>query len=106
MSPNISFEEIKHAREILGMPEKATIRGIKELYRRLCRQNHPDLHPGEITAYEEKMKAINLSYRIIMEYCNDYPIRFTEKATVDITNPEDLWLKQFGNDPIWGPGNK
>lgn len=80
----ISYEEIKHAREILCPPDKATIREIKDLYRRLCRQNHPGLHSNEIIVYEEKMKAINLSYRLIMGYCNDYPIRFAEEAAKNI----------------------
>ena len=106
LAPKNSYEEIKRACEILGLPDKATIREIKELYHHLCLQNHPDLHQGEITAYDDKMKEINLSYRIIMEYCSDYPIQFTAEAAENATNPENRWLKQFGNDPIRRPENK
>lgn len=47
--------------QVLGIPPTASEDEIKAAYRKLARQYHPDLHPGDKTA-EDKMKEVNEAY--------------------------------------------
>lgn len=47
--------------QTLGIPSTSTEDEIKTAYRKLAKQYHPDLHPGDKQA-EEKMKEINEAY--------------------------------------------
>ena len=49
---------MKNYYEILGVDKKATADEIKAAYRKLAKQYHPDLHPGDAAA-AEKFKEIN-----------------------------------------------
>ena len=50
--------------EVLGVPRTATEDEIKAAYRRLAKQYHPDLHPGDEAA-AGKMNEINAAYDAI-----------------------------------------
>ncbi len=52
--------------EILGISKDATNEEIKKNYRRLARQYHPDLNPGDKVA-EEKFKDINEAYEVLSD---------------------------------------
>ncbi|MDH6061117.1 J domain-containing protein [Chrysosporum bergii ANA360D] len=52
--------------EILGVPKNATGEEIKKVYRRLARQYHPDLNPGNKAA-EEKFKDIGEAYEVLSD---------------------------------------
>jgi len=49
--------------ETLGIPEKASQKQIKEVYRRLALQYHPDRNPDPQSS--AKMKAINEAYAVL-----------------------------------------
>jgi curved DNA-binding protein len=52
--------------KILGLARKASEREIKQAYRKLARQYHPDVNPGDKTA-EEKFKQINEAYEVLSD---------------------------------------
>jgi curved DNA-binding protein len=50
--------------QILGVDRKASKEEIKQVYRKLALQYHPDRNPGD-TAAEEKFKEINEAYQVL-----------------------------------------
>jgi len=55
--------------KILGVDRKATERELKQAYRRLARQHHPDVNPGDKSA-EETFKQINEAYEVLSDKDN------------------------------------
>ncbi len=52
--------------EVLKVPKTASGKEIKQAYRKLAREHHPDLHQGEAKARaEEKFKLINEAYEVL-----------------------------------------
>ncbi|MBN1367534.1 MAG: DnaJ domain-containing protein [Dehalococcoidales bacterium] len=51
---------------ILGVGRGATATEIKQAYRKLARQHHPDVNPGDKTA-EAKFKEINEAYEVLSD---------------------------------------
>ncbi len=52
--------------ELLGVPRKATLKEIRQVYRKLARKYHPDLNPGDKSA-EEKFKQIQEAYDVLSD---------------------------------------
>ena len=52
--------------EILGIPRSATNSQIRQAFRKLARQYHPDVNPGNTNA-EEKFKLINEANSVLSE---------------------------------------
>ena len=52
--------------EVLGVKKGATQDEIKKAYRKLTKENHPDLHPGD-KACEERFKEANEAYEILSD---------------------------------------
>ncbi|HNT77425.1 MAG TPA: J domain-containing protein [Anaerolineae bacterium] len=52
--------------QILGVPREASDKDIKQAYRKLARQYHPDMNPNDKSA-EEKFKDINEAYEVLSD---------------------------------------
>jgi curved DNA-binding protein len=60
------MQNFRNYYEILGVARDATVEEIKKSFRRLARQYHPDLNPGDKGA-EDKFKAINEAYEVLSD---------------------------------------
>lgn len=60
------MENFRDYYEILGVPTDASNDEIKKVFRRLARQYHPDLNPGDKAA-EEKFKNIGEAYEVLSD---------------------------------------
>ena len=52
--------------EVLGVNKSATADEIKKAYRKITKENHPDLHPGD-KACEERYKEANEAYEVLSD---------------------------------------
>jgi curved DNA-binding protein len=52
--------------DILGVPRNASEKELKSAFRKLARQYHPDVNPGDNTA-EERFKNINEAYEVLSD---------------------------------------
>jgi tetratricopeptide (TPR) repeat protein len=52
--------------QVLGVPASASAEVIKQAYRRLANQLHPDKHGGD-ARYEEQFKAVASAYRVLSD---------------------------------------
>jgi molecular chaperone DnaJ len=53
--------------EVLGVPKSASEEEVKQAYRRLARQHHPDVAQGNPKAAEEKFKEISEAYEVLAD---------------------------------------
>lgn len=53
--------------EVLGIQKGASEDEIKKAYRKMARENHPDLHPDNVEECEERMKEINEAYAVLSD---------------------------------------
>jgi preprotein translocase subunit Sec63 len=96
------YEEITEARRILGLNEGSSLQDIKNRYRDLLKEWHPDLSTENEEVRREKTVAIIKAYRAIMAYCEQYRFSFSREEVEKYISPEEMWAKKFGHDPIWG----
>ena len=84
--------------QILGVKEDASTNEIKQSYRRLAKQYHPDKNPGNKQA-EEKFKEISEAYDILSDPKKrqqyDQVRKFGFRGGGQTINMEDLF-SQFG----------
>ena len=52
--------------DILGVPRSADEKEIRQAYRRLARQHHPDVNPGDEDS-AERFKTINAAYEVLSD---------------------------------------
>lgn len=60
------MQNFRNYYEILGVPRDASSEEIKKVFRRLARQYHPDVNPGD-KASEEKFKDIGEAYEVLSD---------------------------------------
>lgn len=60
------MQNFRNYYQILGVPRDASLEEIKKEFRRLARQYHPDMNPGDKVA-EEKFKDIGEAYEVLSD---------------------------------------
>ncbi|MGB3199978.1 MAG: J domain-containing protein [Nodosilinea sp.] len=60
------MENFRNYYEILGVSREATFSDIKQAYRKLARQYHPDLNPGDQAA-EDQFKLLSEAYTVLSD---------------------------------------
>lgn len=99
--PESLYEKIKLARELLDIPERANIEMVKQKYKEALKKWHPDKCEEDKELCKKKTEEIIKAYKILLEYCNNYTIDFSEEEIKKYIPPEEFWKKKFGDDPLW-----
>jgi len=94
--------DINEARELLNLPERASLEEIKSNYRKLIMQWHPDKCIKKKKKCNEMTKKLTAAYKTIILYCNQYKYSFSKEEVERYLSAEDWWFKRFGNDLLWG----
>ncbi|MGL4501799.1 MAG: DnaJ domain-containing protein, partial [Planktothrix sp.] len=95
------MQNFKNYYQILGLTKDATPEEIKKAYRRLARQYHPDVNPGNKDT-EERFKDINEAYDVLSdpEKRSEYQ-RYSQFWRQKGGSGKSKWPVDFG----WGGGN-
>jgi curved DNA-binding protein len=80
---------------VLGVPPDADEQAIKKAYRKLARQYHPDVNPGDKKA-EERFKEINEAYEALSD-----PER--RRKYDHLRDQYQRWQQHGGGEFDWGP---
>jgi preprotein translocase subunit Sec63 len=96
------YREIIEAKNLLNLPERASMKEIKSNYRELIGQWHPDKCNESDEKCNEMTRKIIAAYDIIVGYCNQYQYSFSKEEIKIYLSDEEWWFERFGNDPIWG----
>jgi len=95
------WQRIVAAKALLGLGDLASMREIKEAYRRCAKEAHPDMAAAGIPS--ASMQEINAAYAVLLEYCLNCRIPLLPSvASEEAMDPEDWWFDRFGEDPLWG----
>lgn len=105
---NDEWKKIVAAKNLLGLPDQASLAEIKKAYRRLSKEHHPDLarhRPEGGEGPELEMHRLTEAYQLLLEYGKRYKIPLVPGEDQPLEG-EDWWMERFGDDPLWGPGRK
>ena len=98
----IKYQDIIEAKELLNLPERASLEEIKSSYRKLQSQWHPDKCNENKDKCTEMTRKIIAAHKTIIDYCNQYKYSFAEEEIKKYLSKEDWWFERFGDDPFWG----
>ncbi|MBZ4683201.1 MAG: hypothetical protein PWP46_916 [Fusobacteriaceae bacterium] len=86
------YSDYVKAIEILELPLKFSLKTLKKQYKKLLKINHPDLTKKE----NKKIQEIKESYKILINYIENYEISFEEKDFKQ--SPEEFYKNKLFND--------
>lgn len=91
--------QLRNYYAMLGVSRDATSEEIKKSFRRLARQYHPDVNPGNKTA-EEKFKDINEAYDVLSDETKrlDFDQRFFGKTKRTNPRPKERIPRSSSNN--------
>lgn len=102
----IKYNDIIKAKELLNLPERASMEEIKSNYKKLMMQWHPDKCHDNIEKCNEMTKKLTTAYETIRLYCRQYNYSFAEADLKQYLSAEEWWAERFGHDPLWGRAKK
>jgi DnaJ-class molecular chaperone len=103
----MKYQDIVDAKDLLNLPERASMEEIKSSYRKLLSQWHPDRCSEEDSGKcNEMTKKIIEAYKTVIIYCNQYKYSFSKEEIKKYLSDEDWWFERFGDDPVWGNSSK
>ena len=97
-----NVKDIAEAKELLALPERASMAEIKTAYHELLKQWHPDKGDGNPAECNEMTRKINAAYQVISNYCSQYKYSFAPEELERHQSEQDWWTDRFGSDPLWG----
>ena len=100
------YQKITEARNLLELPESATMEEIKAKYRELLNRWHPDKCDQDNEHCIEMTKNLIAAYEVIIAYCSNYKYSFAREEVAKYLLGQDWWMERIGDDPIWSPGKK
>jgi DnaJ-class molecular chaperone len=103
---SIKYNDLIEARELLDLPERATMEEIKSRYKKLITQWHPDKCKESEENCNEMSRKIIAAYKIIIAYCDQYRYSFSDDEIMRYLKGDEWWNERFGHDPLWGSGEK
>ncbi len=83
------IESIRKALSLLEVNPPVTLKELKRRYREKAK-----------AATEEELKEISKAYRLLTEFIENYPFRFSEEEIIK-SFPEERLKNRF-KDPLWG----
>lgn len=97
-------EDMKDALALLGVPERASLREVRRLFREKIFLWHPDRCASAPEECREKSQEIIAAYNRVVAYCEKQQIDFSHKGTDDEMwdDPAEFWKQRFGSDPLSG----
>jgi DnaJ-class molecular chaperone len=98
----IKYQDILEAKELLNLPDRASMEEIKSNYRELISKWHPDKCKEGHEKCTEMTRKIITAHDIIIKYCNHYKYSFKAEEVRTYLSAEEWWFERFGNDPLWG----
>ena len=93
----MTYKDLRDALLLFGFEDRVTLSQIKERFRALAKEAHPDR--GGTGPW--RMEQLNAAYAVLLSYCEQYRISFTEEEFF-LQNDEARLHYQFADDPLWG----
>jgi curved DNA-binding protein CbpA len=90
----MTHADFQAALAVFHLPERATLKEIKDRHRRLVKEHHPDHSGGQET---EAIRRINAAYQLLRDYCQNYRFCFKREEFYE-QNPEERLREQFAPD--------
>ncbi|MFH1403084.1 MAG: J domain-containing protein [Candidatus Altiarchaeota archaeon] len=97
-----SYAEIDAARRTLCLGEYATLKEVKDAFRRLVKKHHPD--KGAVDDAGRINDVIN-AYGVLIAYIGKYTYSFKSNDVLR-QNPDELMKTIYGGDWMWGISGK
>lgn len=97
----IRMDDVDRARQVLELPERASMQEIKDSYKRLISLWHPDTCTMDKEKCQEMTRRIIEAYSVIRHYCSQYEYSFSRQEVERYISREDWWKQRFGDDPLW-----
>jgi DnaJ-class molecular chaperone len=86
---------------VLGVPKTASAAEVKKAYRKIAKESHPDLHPGDAAA-EARFKAAGAAFNLLKD--PETRARF-DRGEIDMSGQERPRERTYYRDFADEPGN-